>query len=161
MTWDEFRDRLRVSLRSLTDRCCVVVVASDERGCVQFFGTVDVLSAEASGPEVVGGAAVHGPDDPTMLAAGWKQSTRAQPNWSFDLPLPAMTSEYAVLAGPLHDCAAGRLPSRRSRGAGLPRVAGARRAACRRDLVAGAVRSTRSGRGSAADARDGAAAQSA
>ena len=98
MTWGEFRDRLRVSLRSLTDRCCVVVVASDERGCVQFFGTVDVLSAEASGPEVVGGAAVHGPNDPTMLAAGWEQSTRAPPNWSFDLPLPAMTSEYAALA---------------------------------------------------------------
>ena len=96
MTWDEFRDRLQATLRGLTARCLLIVSAPG--GYVQFARGVDVLSAEAAGPDSVDGAAVHGPDDPVMLGAGWASPTRGQPNWSDELPLPALTGEYTALA---------------------------------------------------------------
>lgn len=100
MDWTEFRDRLRATQRDLTDRCFLVVssTAGTGAGYVQFAAYDDLLSAEASGPAFTRGAAAHDDDDPTMLGAGWVPPTRSQPNWSFELPLPALTSEYAELA---------------------------------------------------------------
>lgn len=98
MDWNEFRDRLRAALSGLTDRCYLIVGAPGFGGYVQFAGTGNSLAAEASGPEFVAGPASHPTDDPTMLAAGWAAPTRPQPNWTFALQLPALTSEYAELA---------------------------------------------------------------
>jgi hypothetical protein len=98
MDWNDFQERLQGALRTLGDRTCLIVVAPHEGGYVQFAGLADALSAEASGPGFAKGAAVHAADDPTMLAAGWTAPSRPQPNWSFALDLPALTSEYAELA---------------------------------------------------------------
>lgn len=98
MDWNDLRNRLQATLPDLTDRCYLIVGASDDGGYVQFAVCEDVLSAEASGPEFVAGPATHTTEDPTMLAAGWVAPTRAQPNWSFELGLPAMTSELAGMA---------------------------------------------------------------
>lgn len=98
VTWFEFQNRLRATLRSLGDHSVLIVTApSDTAGYVQFIVDEDTLFAEASGPEFVGGAAAHDADDLTMLAAGWTAPTRPLPNWSFELSLPALTSEYAEL----------------------------------------------------------------
>lgn len=98
MTWIDLQDRLRATLRSLTDRCYLVVTAPGNGGYVQFACLAEELSAEASGPNFVDGAAAHAATDPTMLAAGWTQPAQAQPNWTSVLPLPALTGEYAALA---------------------------------------------------------------
>ncbi len=98
MTWDDFRERLRATLRELTDRCVLVVAAPGRGGYVQFAVTDAELTAEAAGPEFTAGPAAHGADDPTMLAAGWTAPTGAVPNWSASLVLPALTAEYAALA---------------------------------------------------------------
>lgn len=98
--WTEFRDRLRATLVELTDRSFLIV--SSPRGAtvgyVQFAGGSEALSAEASGPEFAAGAAAHADDDPVLLSAGWSPPNRPQPNWSFELALPALTTEYAELA---------------------------------------------------------------
>lgn len=98
MDWNDFQSRLHRTLRDVTDRCFLIVGAVGDGGYVQFSGLADTLSAEASGPEFVAGPATHTTDDPTMLAAGWTAPTRSQPNWSAELTLPALTSEYAALA---------------------------------------------------------------
>ena len=99
MDWTEFHERLQATLRDFTDRCYLIVSAPGDGGYVQFAAIEDELAAEASGPEFTKDVAAHAADDPVMLAAGWTAPTRAQPNWSFDLPLPALTREYAELAG--------------------------------------------------------------
>lgn len=99
MTWDEFRDRLAQTLRTLTPRCYLIVSASGEPGYVQFAAGGDALQAEAAGPRFVTGPAAHAADDPALTGAGWTAPTAAQPNWSYELPIPALTSEYAALAG--------------------------------------------------------------
>lgn len=99
MDWTEFRDRLQATLIELTDRSFLIVsTPGASAGYVQFAGLEDALAAEASGPEFAADVATHGPDDPTMLAAGWVAPSSPQPNWSFELALPALTSEYAGLA---------------------------------------------------------------
>ena len=101
MSWNDFGERLQRALREVTDRSVLIVAAAAELGAgyVQFIGVDDLLVAEASGPEFVTGVATHTAEQPIMLAAGWVAPTRPQPNWSFDLALPALTSEYAELAG--------------------------------------------------------------
>lgn len=98
MQWNEFGQRLQATLRTLTDRCYLIVSAPADGGYVQFARATGALIAEASGPGSVGGAATHQADDPALLAAGWTAPADHQPNWSFELPLPALTSEYAGLA---------------------------------------------------------------
>ncbi|MFT4009562.1 MAG: hypothetical protein QM655_05905 [Nocardioidaceae bacterium] len=98
MTWDEFADRLRATLRELTDRCVLIVAAPGKAGYVQFSATEDELRAEAAGPVFTAGPAAHEADDPVMVAAGWTVPTRSAPNWSVELPLPALSAEYAALA---------------------------------------------------------------
>lgn len=98
MDWSEFRDRLQATLRQLTDRCLLIVAAPGNGGYVQFSVSEDGLNAEAAGPGFVDGAAAHAPDDPRMLAVGWVPPTRAQPNWSAEMQLPALTSEVSALA---------------------------------------------------------------
>lgn len=98
MNWDEFRDRLQATVRTLTDRCYLIVSAPSDGGYVQFACGTGLLTAEASGPESVGGVAAHSADEPALLAAGWTAPAQYQPNWSSELPLPALTSEYAALA---------------------------------------------------------------
>lgn len=101
MSWSDFGDRLQCALREVTDRTVLIVAAPAELGggYVQFICVEDLLVAEASGPEFVTAVATHTADQPIMLAAGWSAPTRAQPNWSFALALPALTAEYAELAG--------------------------------------------------------------
>ena len=98
MDWTEFSDRLQATLRDLTDRCYLIVSAPGQGGYVQFAGLEGSLAAEASGPDFVAGAAGHSAADPGMLAAGWTAPSRPQPNWSFELTLPALTGEYATVA---------------------------------------------------------------
>lgn len=99
MAWSEFRDRLQATLRELNDRTFVIISApGGHGGYVQFACGPDGLSAEASGPEFTAGPATHAADDPTMASAGWRSPTRPQPNWSYELALPAVTNEYAELA---------------------------------------------------------------
>ncbi|MFT4229694.1 MAG: hypothetical protein QM602_05330 [Microbacterium sp.] len=98
MAWDEFADRLRATLRELTDRCVLIVAAAGKAGYVQFSATDDELRVEAAGPAFTAGPAAHADDDPVLLAAGWTAPTRSAPNWSAELPLPALSAEYAALA---------------------------------------------------------------
>ncbi|MFT3861911.1 TY-Chap domain-containing protein [Micropruina sp.] len=98
MTWDDFRDNLRATLRELSDRCLLIVAAPGKQGYVQFSATEAELTAEAAGPVFTAGPAAHGADEPVMLAAGWTAPTPSGPNWSAALALPALSAEYAALA---------------------------------------------------------------
>ena len=64
MQWNEFGQRLQATLRTLTDRCYLIVSAPADGGYVQFACATGALTAEASGPGSVGGAATHEADDP-------------------------------------------------------------------------------------------------
>lgn len=99
MEWPQFEANLALALRALTPRCVLVVAAHERGGYVQFHVTDQRLSAEASGPKYTEGPAQHAADDATMLASGWAEPTPSQPNWTSELPLPALTTEYAALAG--------------------------------------------------------------
>ena len=94
MSWTEFHDRLRATLRALTDRSCLVVASPDDSGFLQFSVLDDVLCVEVSGRRF---DASDG-SDPAMAAAGWLPPTALHPQWSVVLSLPALTSEYADLA---------------------------------------------------------------
>ncbi|MBM7814657.1 TY-Chap domain-containing protein [Saccharothrix algeriensis] len=93
--WTEFGGRLTKALRNVTDRVFLVVfLQADRKVYVQFAGGQDELHAQAAGPEVVPWAESGG-----MAAAGWVAPSGIDPpNWSFSLPLPASTAEYAALA---------------------------------------------------------------
>lgn len=98
MDWSEFSRHLRVTLPRITDRCFLVIADPIDNGYVQFAGSDDLLDAEAAGPEFVTGDAAHGVDDERMRALGWATPSRSQPNWSCTIPLPALSTEFGVLA---------------------------------------------------------------
>lgn len=90
--WVAFGGRLTEALREVSDRVFLIVFReTDPRVFVQFAGGEHELHAEAAG---VAEAEVSG-----MAAAGWVAPSGIDPpNWSFSLPLPALTVEYAALA---------------------------------------------------------------
>lgn len=98
MLWEDFRDRLQASLPELTDRCFLIVSAPPGQGYVQFAAMPEAVTAEAAGPEFVTSAPATTAGDPRMLGAGWAAPDSSRPNWSYDLPLPALTDEYRALA---------------------------------------------------------------
>ncbi|MDQ0642117.1 TY-Chap domain-containing protein [Microbacterium murale] len=92
--WSQFGDRLAAGFRAVSERVFLIVSARDDsRIYVQFAGGSDAMDAEAPGAAVV-----EGIDEAVLAAAGWAAPSAGQPNWSFELPLPALTSEYAELA---------------------------------------------------------------
>ncbi|WP_024818121.1 TY-Chap domain-containing protein [Arthrobacter sp. 31Y] len=92
--WNDFRDRLVVTLRGLPDRV-ILIIASNvyPNRYMQFARQGDRLDAEAPGKDVVVNAV-----ESVLKDAGWQAPGVAQPNWSAVLPLPALTSEYRELA---------------------------------------------------------------
>lgn len=78
----------------VSDRVFLIVSSRENsRVYVQFAGGADALSAEAPGVAVVAGI-----DEAGLADAGWVAPSVGQPNWSSELPLPALTSEFSVLA---------------------------------------------------------------
>lgn len=93
--WSEFSGRLVSAFRVVSDRVFLIVSSQkNSRVYVQFAGGPDAVFAETPGVAVVAGI-----DEAGLFAAGWIAPSVGQPNWSFELPLPALTSEYAELAG--------------------------------------------------------------
>ncbi|MGO4434152.1 hypothetical protein AB4Y88_12915, partial [Paenarthrobacter sp. RAF9] len=92
--WDDFRDRLASTFRSTWDRD-ILIVASDvePKRYVQFAREPDRLYAEAPGLDVVTDA-----DESVLKVNGWKAPVIEQPNWTSELAVPALTSEYKALA---------------------------------------------------------------
>ncbi|WP_347782594.1 TY-Chap domain-containing protein [Paenarthrobacter nicotinovorans] len=92
--WNDFRDRLAVTLRGLTDRAILIITSSMyPNRYVQFARQGDRLDAEAPGKDVVANAV-----ESVLKDAGWQAPGVAEPNWSSGLPLPALTPEFRELA---------------------------------------------------------------
>ncbi|MGA6164571.1 TY-Chap domain-containing protein [Amycolatopsis magusensis] len=89
--WEAFGSGLTETLREVSDRVFLVVFSrAQPRVFVQFAGGEHELHAEAAAPTA---------DPGRMTAAGWVPPTGDDPpNWTFFLPLPALTVEYAALA---------------------------------------------------------------
>jgi type III secretion system-like peptide-binding chaperone len=85
--WGSFLGGLTETLRDLADGDFLVVFRqADPHVFVQFAGGEHELHAEAAGHS-------------GLAAAGWVPPPgNDPPNWSFSLPLPALTVEYAALA---------------------------------------------------------------
>ncbi|GAB3634243.1 hypothetical protein GCM10027421_35970 [Microbacterium shaanxiense] len=94
VVWSDLAGRLVAAFRVVSDRVFLIVSSRENsRLYVQFAGRADALYAEAAGPEFVPDA-----DATRLESLGWERPTSGQPNWSFVLPLPALTSEYSALA---------------------------------------------------------------
>lgn len=93
--WEEFTGRLTETLRDVSDRVFLIVHSqANKKVYVQFAGGKHELHAQAAGPEMVPWT-----DIDVMVAAGWvPPSGFDPPNWTFDLPLPALTVEFSTLA---------------------------------------------------------------
>ncbi|CCH32422.1 hypothetical protein ABZ816_24195 [Actinosynnema sp. NPDC047251] len=93
--WAEFGRDLTEALRDVADRVFLIVfLPANPKVYVQFAGGQHEVEAQAAGPEVVPWADVSG-----MTEAGWvPPSGFDPPNWTFTLPVPALTAEYAALA---------------------------------------------------------------
>ncbi|MEV0676008.1 hypothetical protein AB0I60_05735 [Actinosynnema sp. NPDC050436] len=93
--WEEFGASLTEALRDVADRVYLIVHSqANPKVYVQFRGEADQLHAQAAGPEVVPWSDVD-----AMAAAGWVPPDGFDPpNWTFSLPVPALTGEYAALA---------------------------------------------------------------
>lgn len=92
--WSEFSERLVAAFRVVSDRVFLIVsLRENSRVYVQLAGGSDALFAEAPGVAVVAGI-----DEAGLADADWAAPSVGQPNWSFVLPLPALTSEYSALA---------------------------------------------------------------
>lgn len=93
-TWDEFSDRLALTLRSVSERVIIIVGAEDKAKFVQFAGDSSSIRAEA--------APVRSPDptadESVLTGAGWIAPDPSEMCWTFILPMPAYASEYKALA---------------------------------------------------------------
>ncbi|MFC5286606.1 hypothetical protein ACFPM7_06050 [Actinokineospora guangxiensis] len=86
--WKAFGDGLIEALREVSDRVFLVVFSRAEpRVFVQFAGGEHELHAETAGES-----------SGRLADAGWTPPTGLDPNWTFSLPQPALTAEYAALA---------------------------------------------------------------
>ena len=88
--WVAFGERLTEALREVSDRVFLIVHSRAEPLVfVQFASGEHELHAEAAAPV----------DGSGMAAAGWVAPSGIDPpNWTFAMPLPALTVEYSALA---------------------------------------------------------------
>ena len=97
MTWDEFEQRLISALRELGNETFLVICSrGDKKRYVQFVATHTELRAETSENADISADAYA-----LVPAAGWLPSEPGMVNWCNELPLPALTADYAALA---HRC---------------------------------------------------------
>ncbi len=93
MDWTEFEKNLARTLRDVSDRVLLVISDAHTPRYVQFSGQEDTVQAQCPGLDVVPDA------DATVLRdSGWDMPGPAEPNWTYWLPLPALSSEYEELA---------------------------------------------------------------
>lgn len=97
VTWDDFAARLLDALRVVGDRTYLIVSpGGGSRRYVQFAGSADMVVAETPPVRVVPDT-----DEAVLTGAGWTAPMDALANWTSELALPALTSEYADLT---HRC---------------------------------------------------------
>lgn len=98
MNWEVFTQNLQATLPHITDRCFLVIATPDRTRYVQFAASSNGLTAETTGPEFASSTPLRPADSSAMVAAGWTAPTPASPNWVRDMPLPALSQEFAELA---------------------------------------------------------------
>lgn len=103
LSWEAFESALAGVLRDLSARSYLIVSSSPESVYVQFAQGADVLQAEASGDSAsppVPPLSVEAVD--ALVGAGWTQpdfGRGGNPNWTWMLETPTLSSEYRLLAG--------------------------------------------------------------